>query len=234
MLISTKGIVLRTIKYGETSLIADIFTEEKGLLSYIINGVRKAKSRMQASMFMPMSILDMVAYHSEKSKLHRIKEVRLATPFQSIPFNVRKGAICLFLSEFCSKCIRGTETNPALYSLIEHYLLELDSREEGYFDLHLEFLVQFADDLGFGIQAPETDSGEYFDMLIGRITNDHPHHEYFSSKGDLLTELISENRKRVFTRKERNGLLDDLLLFYKLHIDDLPQIKAHEVLRQVL
>ena len=39
----TKGIVLRTVKYGETSLVAIILTELFGVQTYMVNGVRTSK-----------------------------------------------------------------------------------------------------------------------------------------------------------------------------------------------
>jgi len=45
MLHSTAGIVLRNIKYGETSVVVTIFTELFGVQSYLINGVRVASTK---------------------------------------------------------------------------------------------------------------------------------------------------------------------------------------------
>ena len=41
----TKGIVLRAVKYGETSMVVSIFTELFGLQSYLVNGVRTATKK---------------------------------------------------------------------------------------------------------------------------------------------------------------------------------------------
>jgi hypothetical protein len=43
--IKTRGIVLKTTDYGESSVIVQVFTEKLGLQSYIINGVKKAKGQ---------------------------------------------------------------------------------------------------------------------------------------------------------------------------------------------
>jgi DNA repair protein RecO (recombination protein O) len=40
---TTKGIVIRTVKYGETSLVVSAFTELFGLQQYMVNGVRTSK-----------------------------------------------------------------------------------------------------------------------------------------------------------------------------------------------
>ena len=45
MVHKTKGIVLRTVKYGETSVIVTILTELFGLQSYLVNGVRTSSGK---------------------------------------------------------------------------------------------------------------------------------------------------------------------------------------------
>ena len=47
MLLKTRGIVFRAIHYSETSLIVDIYTEERGLQKYIISGVHSPKARVK-------------------------------------------------------------------------------------------------------------------------------------------------------------------------------------------
>ena len=88
----TKGLVLRTVKYGETSVIVSIFTELFGLQSYLVNGVRtiSKKGSAKASMFQPTAILDMVVYHNELKQLQRIKEFRWSHLYQHVLSDVRK------------------------------------------------------------------------------------------------------------------------------------------------
>ena len=53
----TRGIVLRSIKYGETSLVVTVFTELFGIQTYMVNGVRSSKSA-RSVFFQPAAILD--------------------------------------------------------------------------------------------------------------------------------------------------------------------------------
>ena len=75
MLIKTRGIVFRSLKYGETSLIVDIFTEERGLRSYLINGVRSKRGKVKASLLQIMSLVEIVAYDKHERGLNRVKEI---------------------------------------------------------------------------------------------------------------------------------------------------------------
>ena len=233
MLVQTKGIIFRTIKYSESSVIADIFTEEKGLMSYIISGVRKARSRTQASLLMPLSILDLVVYHTDRNKLHRIKELKPAHVFRSIPFDVRKASISLFLSELCSKTVRDTEAQPELFRFIEQQVLHLDEEDTAFMDCHLHFMIGFADQLGFGIHPGQT-VGKIFDMMHGTFTDTEPPHPYWSLNGRALSGLLAREDGTTLSRKDRNLILDDLITFFRLHIEGMKALNAHNILRQVL
>ena len=78
MIHPTKGIVLRTVKYGETSVIVLVFTEKFGVQSYLVNGVRisSKKGSGKANLFQPSAILDMVVYHNELKQLNRVREFK--------------------------------------------------------------------------------------------------------------------------------------------------------------
>ena len=76
MLQTTKTIVLRTVKYGETSIITTLYTEAFGLQSYLVNGVRTTskKGATKSALFQPAALLEVVAYHNEFKNLQRLKE----------------------------------------------------------------------------------------------------------------------------------------------------------------
>ena len=101
MLHKTKGIVLRTVKYGETSVIVTILTELFGLQSYLVNGVRtgRGKGGSKAGMFQPAAILDLVIYHQESKNLNRLKEYNWAFLYRNILSDVISNSIALFLED---------------------------------------------------------------------------------------------------------------------------------------
>ena len=108
MVLETIGIVFRTVKYGETSVIADIFTAEKGLHTFIAGNVRSAKARMPFNLFQPMMVVEMVAYYrDDPTALNRLKELRAGEIWKAIPFDIRRGAVALFMAEICRKSIQS-------------------------------------------------------------------------------------------------------------------------------
>ncbi len=239
MLTKTEGIVFRQLPYSETSIICDIFTLEHGLVSYIIGGVRKTNARTSASLLQVMTIVDVLAYHTDRNKLHRIKEMRPAYVYQSMPMDIRKNAILLFMAEVCSKCVKEREQSPELYSTIRESLIALDNADAGFQNFHLAFLINLADQLGFGPEADIDDTMVCFDLFEGRFRPDIPTaHHYYTEETSPLATLIHYARgvgpEPELSRELRNTLIDDLIIFYKIHIESLKEFNSHRVLRAVL
>ena len=128
----TKGIILRTVKYGETSLVVTIFTEQLGLQSYLVNGMRQVSSKgtSKAAFFQPSAILDLVTYHNEFKNLQRLKEFKWAYLYQHILSDVMKNAVALFMIELLTKCLKQPEANAELFYFVEDALLHLDTANE--------------------------------------------------------------------------------------------------------
>src|SRR5947207_15556460 len=148
----TKGIVLRTVKYGETSVIVTFFTELFGVQAYLVNGVRTStkKGSGLANLFQPSAILDMIVYHNELKNLNRIKEFKWDYLYQHILSDVKKNAVALFMVELLAKCLKQPENNPDLFHFVEDSFLHLDESGESvtanfplFFALHLPVFVGF-------------------------------------------------------------------------------------------
>ncbi len=240
MIIKTRGIVLRARKYSETSVIADIFTETKGLRSYIVSGVRAQNPKIGAALLQIMTPLEMVAYHREDRDLTRLKEVKALHPFHSIPFDVRKGAVGMFMTEVARKTIQGHEENPALFRFLLDTFVFLDETTQSAANLHLHFMVSLSGHLGFLPGGTYSDTTPYFDMKDGLFSDVQPAHghwlppPYSKYLGLLLSLPMEKCHEMALNRDERKHLLGELLNYYRLHIENFPEIHAHQVLEEVL
>ncbi len=240
MLLHTRGIVFRSIKYGETSVIADIFTEEKGLRSFIGGSVRTAKSRMPFGLFQPMMVVDLIAYYRDADEhLNRLKEMRIAEVFTQIPFDVRHGAVALFLAEICRKSIHSGEENPDLFEFLLGYLRWLDTTAHPIANLHLHFLIHLSGYLGF--QPQDESGGEvFFDLREGTFGSAPPLHPLYLEPRqampllDLLHTPLETCYEVALTRTERKALLQGLLQFYQLHVPGFSEVHTPEILELVL
>mgnify|MGYP001792183266 CR=1 FL=1 len=240
MLLKTRGIIFRALKYSETSFITDIYTEEKGLRSYIISGVRKKKARVRASLLQVMTLVDLVVYHRDDKSLSRIKEIKAARVYQSIPFDVTRGAIGLFMVEVARKTISESEENQALFHFLFETFSFLDRTEQSVANIHLCFMARFSLFLGF---YPEVDceaEASYFDLQEGVFTTQPPGHTWFLNPDEsdiwaaLLVTEYADCHRLPLSREVRRQLLRHQLLYYRLHIENFPTINAHQILEEVL
>ncbi len=238
MLIKTRGIVLRALKYSETSLIIDIYTELKGLRSYIVSGVRSRKARIPASILQPMTLLHLVAYHRDEKKLCRTKELTPALVYQSLPFDLKKGAVGTFVTEVLQKTLKEPEAHPELFSFLFGLFEYLDRTVESVKNLHLWFLVQYAAFLGFLPGGTYSEITPIFDLQEGVFAQAalSPHYlkpPYSGFVNELLNCPLEKSHALPFSRTERKHLLEELIKYYRLHIENLPELHAHTVLEMV-
>jgi DNA repair protein RecO (recombination protein O) len=230
MLHKTRGIALGYIRYRETSIIAKVYTEQFGIQSYIVNGVRSSKSKTnRIALFQPLTLLDMVVYHKKKDDtVHRISEIKCYAPFGSVPYDVAKSSLALFMTEILGKTLREEEANEPLFEFLEHSVLYLDHAENGFENFHIQFLMQFASFLGFGIERMEELNEElrqnHYPQLADRVEE--------QASADLL--LNGYGVSVMLDRKRRATILGKIIFFYKIHMDNLGEIRSLDVLKEVL
>ncbi|RTQ44980.1 DNA repair protein RecO [Hymenobacter gummosus] len=236
MLIKTRGIVLNYLKYRETSIIARIYTEQRGVQSYVVNGVRKAKPPGRIALFQPFTLLDMVAYVSPRGGLTRLSEYRCLRPFHTLPYDVRKSSVVLFLSEVVSRVLREEEANEALFEFLYQAIVAFDEQEEGFENFSLMFLLRLAHYLGFG---PE--SGQQITEQVAFATDANlpgttrPTVLRFQEFEHFFDELLAgDPNASVPNGRVRRELLTILLRYYQLHVENLGDIRSLDVLSDVL
>ena len=156
MLVETKALVLHSIKYNDSSLIAHCYTETLGIQSFMLKGILSAKKgKIRKAHFQPLTLLKLQFQHKNKGGLNFIKELRVEQPYQSIYTSIEKNTIALFLSEVLYKSLREEETNPLLFEYLENAVLWLDSND-AIANFHLLFLLKLTQFLGFYPNAQES------------------------------------------------------------------------------
>jgi DNA repair protein RecO (recombination protein O) len=215
-----------------------MYTEQKGHQTFVINSVRKAKAATPASSLQLLSLVELVAYHQDHKKIHRIKEARLEYTWQSIPFDMRKSAVITCLAEMCSKCINTAEPHPELFTFLHDSLVRYD--QPGFFDRDflIRFLVSLSTYLGFGMDLSKGGAKAlFFDLQEGHIVSVRPMHNYLMTLEDLtFLGSIMEGGPDVKTEvahEVRKRLVDQLILYYQLHVESLKEVHSLKILREL-
>ncbi|SHG98834.1 DNA replication and repair protein RecO [Chryseolinea serpens] len=221
MLHKTRGIVFRFTKYGETSIIVNIFTELFGLQSYIVNGVRSKSSKNKIALYQPLTLLEMVVYHRENANINRIKEVKCFYPYQTIPVDIKKSALAIFINEVLNKTVKDESHAQDLCTFLMESLQALDQMTEKAENFHLLFLLKLSRLLGFGAY-------NLIEVLGPRASDEETER--------LLAQLIPAdyNTFIALTNTQRRAILELLLKFYADHIDTFGEMRSVQVLRDVM
>lgn len=220
MLFKTKGIVFRFTRYGETSIIVSIFTDQFGLQSYIVNGVRNKSLKSRMALFQPLTLVELVVYHRENANINRIKEIKCLYPYQSIHHDFYKSSISMFLNEVLNKTVKEESHSQNLCEFIISSLVTLDTLTEQVENFHLQFLLKLSGFLGFGAQTVQ-------DILGLRVTD--------PAVEDLLKTLLYADytREVLCTNVQRRETLGLLIGFYNDHLG-LGELKSLQVLREMM
>lgn len=237
--IKTRGIVLQTVKYSESSVIVRIFTERLGLVSYIVKGVRSSRSTAKAALLRPLTLLEMDVTHRENRGLQNIKEYKRAYNYSTLPFDTLKSTIALFMVEVIAKSLKEHDEHDEMFQFVYDCFCHLDETEKVNNDFHLQFLLHYASYLGFAPHGEYCDETPCFDMQEGcfipaghissLVLNRH-----ISQLISLLstTSIISALPVKL-NRLTRREVLNHLLKYYSLHLEGFKGLHSPEVLEML-
>ncbi len=236
MLHTTRAIVLKTIRHGDTSIILKAYTRHFGLRSYVVRSSRKKGGRQ--AMLQPLNRLEMVVGEDTDRDLNNVREISIAKPYLKIPFDPLRGTVALFVQEVLYKVLKEGSPDSELFDLLEDALEAMDQQDD-LRHFPILFLLQLAAQLGF---SPEPPAGEEdrFDLLEGHfIRGDAPHgHTMGPPLSFALARSLHAHRfvlpGAALPLEQRRQLLDHLLLYFRLHVEGLGELRSPTVLHQVL
>jgi len=240
---STKGIVLRCIRYGETSLICSVYTELFGLQSYLIKGVRSSKARHQkAALLFPMSILELEVYHHPQKNLQFVREYRPEYIYKNLQDDVVKNSVAIFAAEVSQQLVADQDPDQYFFNFLNYFLIQLDEAVKGSFaNYPLYFLIHAARIAGFRLSGSYSEQTPYVAIADGK----------FSAEAAALPTLIDDYEIRLMdalntendlkkiedirmTAQQRNHLLNFFISFLQWHVPHFTALKSTAVLQAIL
>lgn len=236
--------MLRTVKYGETSIIASVYTELFGVQSYIVKGVRQPskKGQNKGSFFQPAAILEMEVYNNELKNLQFVKDFQWDHLYTSVLFDVVKNAVAMYMIELLQHSLKQPEANPELFYLIESSLKQLDSGNDALTaNLPLYFTLHLGTELGFQLQGEYSEETPVIDLAEGQFVSSFPSHtNYLDGELASVTSKInsisfySDLEKIKLGRNTRRQLLEAYQSYIALHVQDFGEMRSWKVLQEIL
>ncbi len=233
-----RGIVLNTLKYGEKGLVVQMLTDVCGRQSYMVQGVRTASRGSRMALMQPMFALEFEGLSSSKMSMHRFKEVRSGVVLQSLPFDVRKSTMSLFMAEVLYRLIKESEPNDELFDFVWGSVAALDALDEGVANFHLWFLANLSRPLGF---SPDNDfrPGSWLDIRDGHFTPEPPPVGFAMTpdNASILHDMLECDVRYLgeigLNRTQRVSFLESMLSYYAYHLDAIRSVESIRILQEV-
>jgi len=240
MLQTAQAIVLRTIKYKDSSLIADVYTDVRGRCQFALRVPKTGRARVQPVLFQPLALLELEIDVRPNTNIYKVAEAKTLVPYADIPFNPYKQAIVMFLSEFLTRALREEEENRPLFEYLSNSLSFLDGATQGFSNFHLVFLQRLTRFLGIYPNVENYRPGCYFDLqnasFVGLRPLTHPHY-LDAAESVYVQQLTRMNFETMhlfrFSRAQRARILTVLNEYYRLHLPDFPELKSLQVLQEL-
>ena len=234
-----RGIVLHTLKYGDSSMVVYLLTDVGGRRSYMVQGVRSRSGRgSKLALFQPVFPVEFEGLESPRQEMHRFREVRAGFALQSLPFDVRKSTMALFMAEVLYRLIREVEANEPLFDFLCEAVLKLDAMREGIANYHLWFLVRLSAYLGFYPGNEYIENG-CFDIRGGLFTPSMPAHRIGMNEacarllGTLMECEADALAEIPLSRARRTEFMEAMLSFFGYHFDSIHSVRSISILREV-
>jgi DNA repair protein RecO (recombination protein O) len=243
MLQATRGIVLRSVKYGETSLISTIFTEQYGVRSYLVKGVRTNKTRnSRAGLLQPATLLDLSVYFRSQKNLQHLREFHPAHVYRSLQEEVVKNSIALFSVELLLRLLPEHAPLPELFEFSFNYFSLLDETPvNAVANFPLYFIIQCSHLLGYEVRGTYSNETPHLNLQEGAFTSDPPPIAPFLNDDDTraMDSLLQINEYAQLNEIQMNAtirfrLLDWYIAFLHQHTQHLGHIRSLTVLQAIL
>jgi DNA repair protein RecO (recombination protein O) len=148
VIVTTEAVVLRAMKFRDTSKIVSLYTRDFGRLAILAKGARTRTSRFGAALE-PMSHVSAVFYRKERRDIHLLSQCDLINGFRRIPDSMERMAAGLEVVELVSGVTHDEEANRELFELLTTTLgaIEHATNNTGnalyYFELRLARILGF-------------------------------------------------------------------------------------------
>jgi DNA repair protein RecO (recombination protein O) len=125
---SLNGILVRRIRYSDTSLILTWFTDLHGKIKTMAKGALRQKSAFAGKLDLFFHC-DLLLSFSSKTELHLLREVSIKTTFEGIRTNYLKTSVASYFVELVENVTELDHPAPEIYRLLLRALAYLDRQD---------------------------------------------------------------------------------------------------------
>ena len=192
--------LLHQRSYGETSIIADVFTQKSGKISFIAKGAKKPKSKFFGYL-VPFQKLKIT--YSGRSELKTLTSIDRNLASNSNTFSKVSYSL-LYINELLMKLLPKDAKHEELFVLYDEFLKKINKNNNLEISLR-HFELDLLDMLGYGFDYDsEIDSNEPIEAELSYV--------FVSERGFRKSNSSSFKGKDILSIKKRK--LEDVPLKY--------------------
>lgn len=192
--------LLHQRSYGETSIIADVFTQKSGKISFIAKGAKKPKSKFFGYL-VPFQKLKIT--YSGRSELKTLTSIDRDLASNSNTFSKVSYSL-LYINELLMKLLPKDAKHEELFVLYDEFLKKINKNNNLEISLR-HFELDLLDMLGYGFDYDsEIDSNEPIEAELSYV--------FVSERGFRKSNSSSFKGKDILSIKKRK--LEDVPLKY--------------------
>lgn len=238
----TRALVLYTTPINDHTQFVHLYTQQRGRITCRVPLSTRGRKASQLRMMMaPMTLLDLVLKPGHGEILQIADAEIIRSPYMLTMTHPDKAAQCMFIAELTHHVVRPLEqvTDSRLWQFLLQSLEVLENTESGWANFHLIFTYQLISLVGFSIDTDEYQPNYLFDLNEGIFTPGPIYHPYYLNAESakwlqrvLLTDYANMH-ELLFTRDQRNAMLDILLAFLHQQIPEIGELKTLNVLKDL-
>ena len=226
----SRGVSLTYIKHGESSIISKILTEERGVQSFFIRGVRSKKAQKKIHYFEPLKLLTIDAKYNPKNSLQYLEDMSIEKHFEKSFNKMHKDFVAIFIAEVNAVVLQENEQNKLLFNFIWNETENLYTTQELSPNFALLYLIKLSRFLGF-YPSIKNINRPFFNLESGEFSENKTHYSMCLNM-DLSTYLKSLLLKKetIIPSQKRSELLRALLIYFKCHDHSLESVTSHLII----
>ncbi len=259
MLTKTEAVVLKSMKYGDTSKIVSFYTRRFGKLKGVAKGARKPNNKFGAALE-PFTRVSLVVYRKENRDLHLISQCDSIELYRKLNDDLGRMSAGLAVLELVDRLTHGEEENLSLFTLLTDTLSTLNATTKNCesvqraFQLKCTALFGFAPSLdvcavcgrSLGADAPIARVGfQLSDGAIicpecwrGRRSGGSPFQMTISAPTlRVLQKFLSASMDRIpavaLNEQVGNELDEALRLYFRYHFEHARDLRAPKLLKSI-
>jgi DNA repair protein RecO len=242
MIVKSEAIVLKTVDYSESSIIATLFTKEKGKVAVIAKGARKPKNKFAAFLVVGQ-LLEVVFYTKESRSVQTLSDVSYVEKLHSFRVDIEKMAIMMTTSEFANQVLHENEVNTDLFDFLKKMLTWVDKQDDVPPQLFPYLQLRIAEYIGIGVQYMSEGEDEYgyLNISSGLLSPDKEdeHAEKLTAAQFAFVKksLHSANAsvlRIVMNPNELKKLIQILDKYFIYHVEGMKPRRSDKIFAQLL